>query len=396
MRKIIIQIASAILITVVNIYPTYAAEIEVTCAANGIGDQDDMCIWLHPEDPGLSTIIASDKNMLKLFVYRLNGEELYSYSMEYKPGNIDLIYNFPFNGELIDLVGFNSRSESETRFVFFKVNQETGELISLGAPLTTNGWSDDLYGFCFYNSPNNSEFYAFGSDKSSMIQQYHLFDNGSGGIDMEHKRTWKNGSFGPTEGMVADHETGLLYAGNEYEGIYVYHADCDRTTNHIRLLEIRVGVLEEDVEGLTIYYAANGEGYLLASSQDPSYYSVFERDGNNEFAGKFYIPGVGRTDGIDVLNVPLDSTFQFGVFACHNGSVSPNPVHLVKWEDIVDDISPDLITSTSYWNPRETLLTGIDQSYFSDKTDCYVYQNPFSQQTKICIELPVYFIAILK
>ena len=388
MKIRVIQIITTIFITVLNIYSAYGAEIKVTCIDNASGDQDDMCIWLHPDNPALSTIIASDKSRSIIFIYSLDGNTKYSYNTQHRPGNIDIIYNFPFNGELIDVVGFNKRTTSDTRFVFYKVNKQTGELSSLGAPLTTDTWSDELYGFCLYKSPNNNEFYAFGCDKSSMIQQYRIFDDGSGNLVMEHKRTWQNGSNGPTEGMVADHENGLLYAGNENQGIYVYHADEDRSTNHIRFLKIENGILAEDVEGLAIYYSANGKGYLLASSQKQNYFSVFERDGDNEFVGKFYIPGVGDTDGIDVLNCSLNSTFSFGIFACHNGDVSPHPVNLIQWEDIANDISPDLLIDTTYWNPREKLLTEIGPRYYDNKIDCYVYPNPFSRQTKICLELP--------
>ncbi len=221
-----------------------------------------------------------------------------------------------------------------------------------------------------------------------MIQQYRIFDDGLGNLVMEHKRTWQNGSSTDTEGMVADHETGLLYAGNEAQGIYVYHADEDMPTDSVRFLKVENGVLAADVEGLAIYYAANGKGYLIASSQGQNYFSVFERDGDNKFVRKFYITGVGDTDGIDVLNVSLDSTFQRGIFACHNGNAEPHPVNLIKWEDIADEESPDLMIDTTYWNPREALLTEIGQSYYENNLECTVYPNPFSGQTRISLELP--------
>jgi 3-phytase len=388
MIRILTQFAIIFLMLVLNNGPSFGAEIEVTCAASGIGDQDDMCIWLHPEDPALSTIITSDKDKSTLFVYSLDGAALYSYPLGMKPGNIDIIYNFPLGGELIDVVGFNERATSGASFVFYKVDKQTGELSSLGAPLTTETWSDELYGFCLYKSPNNNEYYAFGCDKRSMIQQYRFFDDGTGNLDMEYKRTLQNGSMTDTEGMVADHENGLLYAGNEAQGIYVYHADEDMTTDHIRFLPVKQDTLAADVEGLAIYYAANGKGYLLASSQGQNYFSVFERDGENEFVRKFNVTGVGDTDGIDVLNVPLNATFPLGVFACHNGDASPHPVNLVKWEDITDDISPDLVIDTTYWNPREALLTEIGQNYYEDEIAFSVYPNPFKGQTKISLEIP--------
>jgi 3-phytase len=388
MIRILTHVLIVFLMLVLNLGHTIGSEIEVTCAASGSGDQDDMCIWVHPDNPALSTIIASDKDKSTLFVYSLDGETLYSYPLQLKPGNIDIIYNFPLNGELIDMVGFNERATVDARFVFFKVNKQTGELTGLGAPFTTVNWSNELYGFCLYKSPNNNEYYAFGSDESSMIQQYRLFEDELGNLDMEHKRTMQNGSYTNTEGMVADHEKGLLYAGNEEQGIYVYHADEDITTDHIRFLPVKTDTLAADVEGLAIYYAANGQGYLLASSQGQNYFSVFERDGDNAFVRKFNVTGVGDTDGIDVLNVSLNATFTLGIFACHNGNASPCPVNLVRWEDIADDSSPDLLIDTTYWNPREALLTEIGHDYHENEIACSVYPNPFSTQTKICLDLP--------
>lgn len=388
MIRILTRTLAAILMVVFNFSPSSASEIAVTCAATGSGDQDDMCIWLHPDNPALSTIITSDKDKSALFVYALDGESLYSYPLQWMPGNIDLIYNFPLNGEFIDVVGFNERATGGASFVFYKVDKQTRELHSLGAPVTTESWSDELYGFCLYKSPVNNEYYAFGSDKSSMIQQYRFFDDGSGNLSMEHKRTWQNGSNGNTEGMVADHETGLLYAGNEDEGIYVYHADEDMTTDPVRFLPVKNDTLAADVEGLAIYYAAGGQGYLLASSQGQNYFSVFKRDEENSFVRKFTVTGVSDTDGIDVLNVSLNATFPFGIFACHNGKASPHPVNIVKWEDIADDDTPSLLMDTTYWNPREALLTDMGPQHYVNNIDCSVYPNPFSDQTRICLDLP--------
>ena len=156
MIRILIQFVTAFSMLVLNIVPSFCSDVEVTCAASGSGDQDDMCIWLHPDNPALSTIISSDKDKSTLFVYALDGEMLYSYPLQLKPGNIDLIYNFPLNGELIYVVGFNERTINDARFVFYKVDKQTGELTSLGAPITTDSWSDELYGFCLYKSPNNN------------------------------------------------------------------------------------------------------------------------------------------------------------------------------------------------------------------------------------------------
>ncbi|MDH3652075.1 MAG: phytase [Saprospiraceae bacterium] len=367
------------------IMPVSAADIVFTCAADGIGDQDDMCIWLHPDDPSRSLIITADKDAWKLFVYNLEGEELNTYDLPHRPGNIDVIYNFPFDGQLIDVVGFNTRSVNNARFGFYKINLVTLGLDSLGYPMTDN-WSDELYGFALYRSPNNNAFYAFGSDQSSRIQQYQFFDDGNGGISLEHKRTWQNGSMSfPTEGMVADQENGLLYAANENQGIYVYQADEDQSTDHLRFLGLDPGKLDDDVEGLTIYYAASGAGYLIASSQGENYFSVFERADSNAFIGTFRINGVQDTDGIDLVSSALNENFHAGIFACHNDRLEPQHVELVSWADIADDLVPGLAIDTSYWNPRSQTTRNLD--LIEEQVEVRIFPNPTEGVMEINFQL---------
>jgi hypothetical protein len=71
----------------------YALVLEEPAAS----DQDDMCIWIHP-DPARSTIITSDKGSDKLIVYDLQGNTLQIISLPAKPRNIDVRYNFSLDG----------------------------------------------------------------------------------------------------------------------------------------------------------------------------------------------------------------------------------------------------------------------------------------------------------
>ncbi len=363
-----------------------AADIVVTLDAEGIGDQDDMCIWLHPEDPSQSLVITADKDADKLFVYNLDGESLAAHALPDRPGNIDVIYNFPLGGKLVDVVGFNTRSVNNARFGFFQIHPETLELDSIGYPRTTD-WSDELYGFALYRSPNNGAFYAFGSDQSSRIQQYLMSDDGMGGIMLEHKRTIQNGSTSfPTEGMVADHEMGLLYAANENQGIFIYGADEDQSVDHIRMIDLSPGMLDDDVEGVTIYYAAGGAGYLIASSQGKNYFSVFDRAGDNAFVGSFRVGRVEDTDGIDVMSASLNETFPLGVFVCHNDRVEPQPVEMISWADIADDLMPALTIDTAYWDPRQRTTTGVADARVSHLA-LSVFPNPARSQVQISFQL---------
>ena len=119
------------------------------------------------------------------------------------------------------------------------------------------------------------------------------------------------------------------------------------------------GHLTADVEGLALYYAGDGTGYLLASSQGSSEFVIYERAGNNDHVGTFTIvasgtiDAVSTTDGIDVSNVAMGSAFPMGIFVAQdddNGSSNQN-FKLVPWEEIAQAFPVPLTIDTS-WNPR--------------------------------------------
>jgi myo-inositol-hexaphosphate 3-phosphohydrolase len=165
---------------------------------------------------------------------------------------------------------------------------------------------------------------------------------------------------GTVEGMVADDETGKLYLASESGGLWKYDAEPGSTTTGTRIAAVGTNGLIDDVEGVTIYYAANGRGYIIASSQGNGTFKVYERQeaspGVHNFVGTFTVSGVMNTDGIAVLNVPLNSTFSQGVFALHNGRIRPYPVELVKWENIAGALG--LLIDIDSWDPR-----GVDTSH---------------------------------
>jgi hypothetical protein len=120
------------------------------------------------------------------------------------------------------------------------------------------------------------------------------------------------------------------------------------------------------VEGLTIYYAHGGDGYLIASSQGedhPGYplantFAVYRRNGNNEYVMSFKvvdnmalgIDGVSNTDGVGVASAFLGSGFPTGVFVAqdgHNTGGNQN-FKLVPWENITTAIIPNLMIDTGW------------------------------------------------
>ena len=81
--------------------------------------------------------------------------------------------------------------------------------------------------------------------------------------------------------------------------------------------------LVPDVEGLTIYYGEDGNGYLVASSQGNNTFAIYDRAGSNSYLGSFAVENVEESDGVDVTNVPLGEDYPAGLLVVQDGSNEP-------------------------------------------------------------------------
>ena len=313
-------------------------QADVKYGVPGDLDQDDVCVWVQPTDKSLSTIIGSDKYADKIFVYSLTGTLIQSIDVG-TPGNIDVRYGFSLNGETVDVVGVNGRDAK--KILLYKVqSSRTLERID-----DDDIFTDDNYGFAMYKSPTSSKYYAFSVNKSGAIKQFELTDNGSGEITGTNARTMSVS--GITEGMVCDDETGKLYVAEEDVGVWKFGAEPDAGTSKQQIAAVGTDGFVSDCEGITLYYRANGEGYIIVSSQGYSTFRILDRKEPHAFIGAFDIAQVGSTDGIDVCSVNLGSTYPQGAFLCHSGGSSQWGT---RWEKIATALG--LTVDTEYWNPR--------------------------------------------
>ena len=307
---------------------------------------DDPAIWVHPTDPSLSVIIGTNK-LDGIAVYNLDGTQR-QYISSGDMNNVDIRYGFSLGADSVDLVGMSNRTNDT--LAFYKMDPVTRQISSVGSVNT----SLTVYGFCMYKSGVDGKFYAFVNDKNGNVSQYELFDN-SGNVGGSLVRSFNVGSI--TEGCVADDEFGDFYIGEENVGIWKYGAEpgsgstrssVDRVGNH----------LTADVEGLTIYYTTGGQGYLIASSQGSDEFVLYDRV-TGDYLGSFKvvagngIDAVTGTDGIDVISTPLGSNFPYGLFVAQDtdNSGSNQNYKVVKWEDIAQGFTVDLLMETS-WDPR--------------------------------------------
>jgi 3-phytase len=309
---------------------------------------DDPAIWVHPADPGLSVIIGTNK-LGGIAVYALNGTEL-QYLPSGQINNVDIRYGFPFAGKSIDLIAADDRSDDTIRL--YTINSATRKLSEIGS-FPTN---ITVYGLCMYHSAMDDEFYVFVNSDTGEVRQYRVYDN-AGIIAGSLERSFSVGSI--TEGCVADDLTGDFYIGEEDEAIWKYGAEPGDGNSRSAIDTVAGGRLTADIEGLTIYYGPNDQGYLIASSQGSSKFVIYNRfDGSH--VGTFQIvagnniDAVTGTDGIDVISTPLGASFPFGVFVAQdNDNTGANQnFKLVRWQDIAQGFSVDLLTETG-WDPRD-------------------------------------------
>lgn len=300
-------------------------------------DQDDMCIWVHPTEPSRSTIIVSDKDVLKMFVYNVEGKTVQKFDVPGKCGNIDVRYGFPLGDAPVDIVAYIDRDMEI--IVIYKVDPEDGQLTRVDDGSLTKA---DGSGMTLYYSARTDQYYAF----SSSGQQYRLKDNGRGKITGELVRDL---GAKDVEGCAADDETGFLYMGEQGGGLWRYGAEPEDSPEGTLIVELGDYGLVPDIEGVAVYYKEGGHGYIIISAQGNHAFYVYNRRPPHEYMTSFTMDGVLESDGIDVVSISLGPNFPDGAFMAHNGAGSRCPVDVIAFEDI------GLPADNTYGDPRRFL-----------------------------------------
>ncbi len=332
---------------------TVQATVETDPVPSAGDAADDPAIWINPDDPSQSRIIGTDKAGGGLAVYAMDGRQI-QYIACGKMNNVDLRYGFPLGGLKADIVVSGDRRDDTLRVLL--VDQETGRLKE--APAGAIRLGIRVYGSCMYRSARTGKYYGVATSPDGELEQWELFEDGRGGVGGRLARKFRVG--GTAEGCAADDELGHLYVAEERFGIWKYGAEPDAGTE--RTLVDRAGPggrLTGDVEGLAIYCATNGTGYLLASSQGSSSFAVYRREGGNEYVMSFRIgPGRGidavtDCDGIDVVGAALGDRFPRGLFVAQDGRNEGGNQNFkfVRWDEIAAAAAPPLAVDTG-WNPR--------------------------------------------
>ncbi|GAA1683454.1 phytase [Glycomyces endophyticus] len=359
-------------------------------------DADDPAIWIDPEDPADSLVVATAKEA-GLYVYDLQGRELQHVDPRPAPGdddapgrynNVDLVSDFTLHGEKVDLAVASDRGMDNLGI--FKI--EDGALVDVTDP--DAGWifsesqaeiNDEHTAYGLATFQNRSGAYALVSrNAESEVALLKLKADGDhvtwdkvrtlqlpADFDLPNGDSWKpcddTGQDPQVEGMVVDESTGTAYLGQELVGIWKIGADLKGEPELVDTAvefglpgtydpetdECNYGdnpgyggdVLHTDIEGLTIYSTGRGQGYLLASSQGDDSFAVYNLRGRNAYLGSFAIESgavdsTQHSDGADVVNASLPG-YPGGLLVVQDGDNTPEGADesstnfkFVAWQDV--------------------------------------------------------------
>ena len=365
---------AAVLLALLSLQPDRSAEAafvsvlptEETAPVPDAGDAaDDPAIWIHPTNPSLSTVIATDKLPGGgLGVYDLAGNQLFFYFAG-NYNNVDLRYNFPLGAQRVALVGVSNRTDPIS-LDFYKVNVAdrsltlAGKIALTGLPITRPR------GFAMYHSPVSGKYYAFTTDFSTNVVFQFELNGSSGSVTGTLVRQFDNGD--TSEGMVVDDLLQRLYVAEELVGLWRYGAEpADGfTRTMVDTVTTTGGHLVSHIKNPALYYSGSSGGYLMVSSQGGGgSFQIYDRS-SNAFVGEFKIPtgltgvdAVTGQDGIEVTNFNLGSSFPNGLFVSQdfsntnagNGKSGNQNYKYVPVQNIANAFTPALPMNNAF-DPR--------------------------------------------
>lgn len=299
---------------------------------------DDPAIWVNQKEPSKSLILGTNKKG-GIHVYDLNGKEL-QYIQSGCMNNIDLRDGFNYNGKEVVLVAAsNCTLNTITLYYIDKQNFTLSNTIC-----NIKSDVDLVYGLCMYKSHITNHYYVFLNGEGAEVEQWKI-TGADANINSELVRSFSVSS--RPEGMVADDEKGILYIGVEEEGIlkikaepeYVFETDWVDGSNPTDR-----SFISSDIEGLALY-KTDSTDYLIASSQGNFSYPVFKIGEPDQYLFSFVIDdgeidGVVETDGLEIVNVPLNEKYPKGMLVLQDGfnfkddSIQRQNFKYISWEEV--------------------------------------------------------------
>jgi 3-phytase len=310
-------------------------------------DTDDPAIWVNPENIAESLIIGTDKNVDgALYVYDLKGKILQDKVVTglQRPNNVDIEYGLKLGDKAVDIAVTGERLTHNMRIYSLPDMQP---LDGGGIPVfegETGLEYRDLMGVALYKRPADGAIFAImgrktGPTDGTYLWQYLLRGNADGTVTAELVRKFGQYSgLHEIEAIAVDDELGYVYYSDEGVGMRKYHADPEMGNEELAFVPNEGFV--EDNEGISIYDAGNGTGYILVSDQQGNEFHIYPREGSGGNPQshpllKQVAVSTNESDGSDVSSLAFNEDFPNGLFVAMSDDKT---FHLYRWEDIAGEL----------------------------------------------------------
>lgn len=304
-------------------------------------DTDDPSIWVNKNNPSESLIIGTDKEAKVggLYAFDMQGNIVHKFYPMDRPNNVDLSYDFNYQGQKIDIAVVTERKQNRIRVFSLP---DLKPIDNGGILVFENEEQNEPMGIALYTQPITAKTYAIVGRKSGpsgqYLYQYELIDK-NGIIEAKLIRQFGNYSGKKEiEAIAVDNALGYVYYSDETAGIRKYFADPDKGNQELAFFGQRD--FKRDQEGIAIYNTDENSGYILVSDQQANHFVVYKREGEAQDKHKHQmiakIPfSTIECDGADAINFNFGLPFSNGILvAMSNGKV----FHYYDWNIIQEEI----------------------------------------------------------
>lgn len=303
----------------VRVQPTIVTEAT-------LHDTDDPAIWVNSADPSKSMIIGTDKDVDgALYAFDLNGKIIEERTVRglKRPNNVDIEYGLIVGNDTVDIAVTGERFTHNMRVFSLP---EMKAIDNGGIPVFEGEEGveyRDLMGVALYKRSSDGAVFAImgrktGPTDGTYLWQYLLEGTTEGTVKATLVRKFGNFSgVKEIEAIAVDNELGYVYYSDENVGVRKYYANPEMGNEELALF----GTTDflDDNEGISIYDAGNGKGFILVSDQQANQFKVFSREGtavnpHQHDLLKTIKVSTNESDGSEISNVVFNDTFKHGIF----------------------------------------------------------------------------------
>ncbi len=292
-------------------------DLKPTVATAPVGtDPDDPAIWVHPTQPEKSLILGTNKTSAAeggaLYVFGLDGKVRQIVAGLDRPNNVAVSGSLAIVTERL-----------KSRLRFFRITDSAKPLTDAGAlPVFVREKGDFAapMGVATYKRPQDGALFVIvgrkSGPRSGYLEQWRLSQAGAKVTGRFVRRFGRYSGKKEIESIAVDDAAGLVYYSDEGFGVRCWSADPDAPrASRERRVFAKTG-WKGDHEGIAFW----GK-YVVCTDQilGGSLHYGFEKA--NPDKPRFVIRGgADETDGIEIYDKPLGSTFPHGMLVAMNSN----------------------------------------------------------------------------